>query len=76
MCSLYGFNIYGVRAFFGCLLFPQCVLGIIPLMVAVQMQWLIMPGSGVLSNSCSSCVSLELAVGVDVVQVHSWKPGE
>ena len=40
--SLCGFNIFGVRAVSNmdaCLLFPQYVPAIIPLMGAVQMQW-------------------------------------
>ena len=56
MCSLYGFNICGVRPVFSidaCSFFPQCVLVIIHLTGDVQMQQLV-PSPGVHRGSGSS----------------------
>ena len=52
LCSLCGFNIFGVRAVFSmdaCRLFPQHMLVVFPLIGGVQMQWLV-PSLGVLSS--------------------------
>ena len=53
LCILHGFNILGARTVFSvdaCLIFPQCVLAIIPLIGGVQMQWLV-PTPGVCGSS-------------------------
>lgn len=74
MCSLYGFNICGVRPVFSidaCSFFPQCVLVIILLTGDVQMQQLV-PSPGVLRGSGSSGMPPEYMMGAEVSPDHSW----
>ena len=90
MCSLYGFNMCGVRPIFSidaCSFFPQCVLVIIRLTRDVQMQQLV-PSPGVLRGSGSSGMPPEYMMGAEVSPAllesarteaeaynHSWLAG-
>ena len=73
MCSLYGFNICGVRPVFSidaCSFFPQCVLVIIHLTGDVQMQQLV-PSPGVHRGSGSSDMPPE-SCWEQRYLLHSW----
>ena len=77
LCSLCGFNKFGVRAVFSmdtCSLFSQLVLGVIPLIGCMQMWWLV-PGPGVLSSGSGSDSPSGHVMGVDATHNHSWSSG-